>query len=33
LKRFMNEQTNATGSREPANDADMDLSGLAVWVP
>ena len=32
LKRLMNEQANAMRSREPANDADVDFGGLAVWV-
>ncbi len=30
LKRFMTEQASATGSREPAKDADVDFGGLAV---
>ena len=32
LKRVMNEQANAMCSREPANDADVDFSGVAVGV-
>jgi hypothetical protein len=28
----MTEQVNATGSREPAKDADMDFGGLSVGV-
>ena len=32
LKRFMTEQVNATGSREPAKDADVDFGGLAVRI-
>ena len=31
-KRFMTEQANAIGSREPAKDADLDFGGLAVRV-
>lgn len=30
LKRFRNEQVNATGSREASNDADMDVGASAI---
>ena len=33
VKPFRNERANAIGSREPANDTDMELGNLTVEVP
>ena len=32
VKPFRNEQANATGSSEPANDTDLELGDLTVEV-
>jgi hypothetical protein len=33
VKPFRNERANATGSREPANDTDLELGNLTIKVP